>query len=287
MYDFILEDWSSENSLVRSLFFPFVVAVVGAYFGARFGAMSAQRRDRKREALVNFNLAHRSSIDAAILLKASLEMKKQQIAEMVNNYLISREIFLNDIKINKSVNTVFDLRKLDIVRYNRVHIEEAVPKIAGGEAKDVLHLSAAIQSLDTLNVLVEERNMWIDKHQGRELSDIEVAGKYYGIPCGGGTIDTQYKSYMEGLLDSNDDLIFHCYRLYESLAKKSLEKKRFVKKKFRVKLKCFLPEFQTSAEWFPDFDDYRDWLKAPIEEKKRPYDSDEESDLRFLQKVLL
>jgi len=264
--DLLSKDWNAERSFVRLLFLPVIFSGFGAYFGAKAAAWQRDREQTYASAKDSLHQLSDLSVMTGSLCNLILTLKKQQVRDLANNYVIDRTRVSHHFGIptlNKELLSVrFDLQTISPPPLDSGVIASSIARFKNRGASDYLQATAIHQSCVNIIKLLERRNEWIADFKKRqmELGEWERLALYFGFPLNSNSVDLEYRGLVEGLANATDDAIFHSYKLYGRLTTQLIHSAVSFEKKYRERFKFSFLNFEPSRDFLPSMDSYATWL---------------------------
>jgi hypothetical protein len=279
LIELISRDWNSGASLIRLLILPIVFSGFGAYFGAK---MAASQRDREQKYASRKEALHQLSdlsMMVGSLCNSVLMLKKHHVREMMNDFALDRVKVARYFGIptaeKEPIKLRFSLQGIFCPPLETSELMSAIVRFRERGSSDLLQGSAVRQSCRNIERLIERRDEWIAdfKKKQSSLDHWNRLALYFGFPSGEGSLDEEYKGFVEGISGATDDAIFHSYQLHIRFAKQLVEMASTFEKQYGEKFRFSILNFEPSREdgLFPDNDRYATWLQGEQEVLRRKW----------------
>ncbi|MEP6826518.1 MAG: hypothetical protein ABJA10_00430 [Aestuariivirga sp.] len=242
---------------------PLLLAIISTFIAAFAGTWGAQitaERVASRKAL----LSDIRNVNAALALCFSITntfitFKKQYVDGMVKSYdALQAEYETHKQKgLGGKFHKQVDFSELlmsysPIDELRKIVFEKLSPSI-----KVLLKITPLVQSIHDFTEVLNKRNEWIVAFRNSDIGDQEKFAKLLGFEYPVGKIDERYKGYMQSLKEKGDDCIVFPILISQSLKTYG----EALRKRYGDDgPKIVSADFQNSAEYVPNLDNYKEWL---------------------------
>jgi len=270
MLDF---SWLDVISILNS---NFTLSLTGALAGALGGALAAQRiadRAKRRETL----LEEVKSTNVALMLtfticNAGLSLKKQFTKPIHDAYVekraslqeFQRQRALGQIPPNAMFEFRADLRTVPMPVVPIDALKHHVYEKVSASGRPLALVVALTGALTTLADVIAKRNTLIEQFQktGQQLEHFPAL--YFGLPYGGGHLNTEFADTVEGLYRLTDDVVFFGELLGKDLSAHGAKVIALHKPPDRKKLSLHRVDFTDARKdgLMPEEANYADWLRG-------------------------
>ena len=292
IWDWLVSDWSTEKSFLRSLMFPLVVGGVSAFSGTLFASRLTAKRERlkKQEDLLGKLLG--ASALLAYICNSAVSLKAQHTLALATDYSNSRKHFLSsftgETKANAEVTIPIDLQHLSAPELDGARLVQTMVEVGQFDLRNLLAANALSASIENLSVGLNTRNNLITEFRVNfvGLSIIERATLYYGLHHSDFGTDTRYKSSVEIIAKAVDDVIFFSRHIYKRVLKDAIEAKSKLPSAQRSKHPILAMQFSAShGHLLPDESAYTDWTSEPAIRKKMWFRPMKGHELELLDRI--
>lgn len=210
--------WDAIKAAANS---NFTTALLGSLAGAYGGAWAAQRiaEKTKRRDELRTEIGHCNAVIelAGGICSTCLNVKEQHILPLKQSYDRQKELVhayfrgLTDGTIPRgTVADVgpMDLRTLDTVRFRWAQLDSLVMEKLTVRGRARMLMPVLVQSLETLNSLIHERNERVAALKADDLPDKRKIALLFALPFEDRSRDETYSDLMNGLSKTVDDCVY-------------------------------------------------------------------------------
>lgn len=266
--------WNNVAAFLNS---NFTSALAGALAGAFAGAIAAQRianrENERKELLAEIRSTNAAIVVAFTISNSALVFKKQLVKDICDAYDKAQTDLQSYLdKRAKGLipqNSVFDFRadfhSLQVPLVPIDTLRKQVYERISAPARPLALVATLASSLDALEDMVQKRNELIERFRVLDERNPQFVNLYFGIPYGGGHVNTEYKDSVEAIGRLTDDAIFFSHQLAKDLEEhgnRILDRMKKLGSSEEVKVSS--ADFTQSQEegLMPDSANYSDWLMA-------------------------
>jgi hypothetical protein len=254
----------------------FTTSLTGALAGALGGALAAQSiadRAKRRETL----LEEVKSTNVALMLtfticNAGLALKKQFTKPIHDAYVekraslqeFQRQRALGQVAPNAMFEFQADLRTVPMPVVPIDALKHQVYEKISASGRPLALVVALTGSVAALAEVIAKRNVLIERFQRQGQQVEPFPALYFGLPYGGGHLNTEFADTVEGLYRLADDVIFFGELLGKDLIAHGTKVIARHKPADRKRLSLHRVDFTDASKsgLMPEEANYADWLKG-------------------------